>query len=68
MKVRYWSLLFSSHFLAYEFRLGTFQNERGKMNNYRKGGDKKKMIINDFECLVTIILIISIILMIRRYY
>ena len=38
------------------------------MNNYRKGGDKKKMIINDFECLVTIILIISIILMIRRYY
>ena len=37
------------------------------MNNYRKGGDKKRMITNDYNTLIAIILIISIILMIRRY-
>ena len=37
------------------------------MNTYKgKVVTKKRMITNDFECLVAIILIISFILMIRR--
>ena len=36
------------------------------MNNYRKGGDKKKMITNDYSTFVAIILIISITLIIKR--
>ena len=57
--------MFPSHFLAYEFRFDTFQNERGEMNNYRKGGEIKKMITEDFTALTIIILFISYILINR---
>ena len=57
--------MFPSHFLAYEFRFDTFQNEGGEMNNYRKGGEIKKMITEDFTALTIIILFISYILINR---
>ncbi len=36
------------------------------MSNYRKGGDKKRMITNDYGTVGVIILIISITLIIKR--
>ena len=58
--------MFPSHFLAYEFRFDTFKNERGEMNNYRKGGEIKKMITEDLATLTIIILFISYILINRQ--
>ena len=44
----------------------SFKNEREKMSKYRKGGEIKKMIIEDYISLSIITLIISILLITRR--
>ena len=61
-----WVFVFISHSFPGNIE-ANFKNDWGKMNTYRKGGDKKKMITEDIVALAIIILIISFLLMIRRY-